>query len=172
MLPYVRTLRRGRVVAVLAVLGLAAATGLVAVVRQGHGAGQVYTVAQVSAGLARNPRAWSGRTLDVWGRAVLLPCPSTARCWPATAVLVDVLQPRSRIRLTWTRVNPLLGVLFRLPYLGGAALEWVGGVGVYRVRIIRSTLVEPPTNLPNYYPYTSRVVVAYDDQAFLVDGLN
>jgi hypothetical protein len=161
-------MRRRTVVAALAALGLAAVTGLV--VRQDHGAERVYTVAQVTAGLAHHPAAWSGRTLDVRGRAVIPLCPGTASCRPSAAVLVDLHAPSSRIRLTWTKVNPLLTVLLRVPYVG--ALGWVGGVGVYRVHLIRLSLVVPADNLPQYFPYTNRTVLSYDDQALLVNGLN
>src|SRR5919198_229113 len=105
-MPYTRTMRRCSVVAAMAVLGLALVNGLAAVVRQDRGAERLYTVAQVTTGLAQHPTVWSGRTLNVRGRAVLLPCPRTAACWPSAAVLVDLHEPGSRIRLTWTRVNP------------------------------------------------------------------
>jgi hypothetical protein len=169
-MPYTRTMRRRSVVAAMAVLGLALVNGLAAVVRQDRGAERVYTVAQVTTGLAQHPTVWSGRTLNVRGRAVILPCPRTAACWPLAAVLVDLHEPGSRIRLTWTRVNPLLAVLLRVPYV--RALGWVGGVGVYRVHLIRSLLVVPADNLPRYFPYTNRTVLSYDDQALLVHGLN
>jgi hypothetical protein len=158
----------------MAVLGFALVTGLVTLVRQGRSAERVYSVAQVTAGLALHPTAWTGRTLDVRGRAVVSLCPGTgtASCRSALAVLVDLHEPSSRIRLTWTRVNPLLTILLRIPYVGQVAVRLVGGVGVYRVRLIRSTLVEPPRDLPNYFPYTSKTVLAYDDQALLVNGLN
>jgi len=156
----------------MAVLGLALATGLAAVVRQDGGGQRVYTGAQVTTGLAQHPTAWSGRTLNVRGRAVIVPCPGTAACRPSAAVLVDMHEPGSRMRLTWTRVNPLLRVLLRIPYVGRVALGRVGGVGVYRVLILRSTRVVPADNLPRYFPYTSRAVLAYDDQALLVNGLN
>jgi hypothetical protein len=152
----------------MAVLGLAVATGLA--VRQDHGAERVYTVAQVTTGLAQHPAAWSGRTLNVRGRAVIPLYPGTASGRPSVAVLVDLHEPSSRIRLTWTRVNPLLTVLLRVPYVG--ALGWVGGVGVYRVHLIRSPFVVPADNLPQYFPYTNRTVLSYDDQALLVNGLN
>src|SRR2546421_3109 len=105
LMPYTRAMRRRTVVAAMAVLGLALATGLAAVVRQERGGERVYTVAQVTTGLTRHPTAWIGRTLNVRGRAVLLPCPGTAACGPSAAVLVDVHEPSSRIPLTWTRVN-------------------------------------------------------------------
>ena len=166
---YTRTMRRRTVVTAIAMLGLAVVTGLV--VRQDHGAARVYTVAQVTAGLAHHPAAWNGRTLDVRGRAVIPRCPDAASCRPSAAVLVDLHEPSRRIRLTWTRVNPLLAVLLRLPYVVTVALGEVGGVGVYRVRLVRSTIVVPADDLPPYFPYTSRTTLSYDDQALLVDGL-
>src|SRR5207248_10582662 len=111
---YTRAMRRHTVVAAIALLGLAVVSGLV--VRQDHGAERVYTVAQVTTGLAHHPAAWSGRTLDVRGRAVIPLCPGTASCRPSAAVLVDLHEPSRRIRLTWTRANPLLAVLLRVPY--------------------------------------------------------
>jgi hypothetical protein len=171
-MPFTRTIRRRSVVAAMAVLGFALVNGLAAVVRQDRGAERVYTVAQVTTGLAQHPAAWSGRTLNVRGRAVILPCPRTAACWPSAAVLVDLREPGSRIRLTWARVNPLLSVLLRIPYVGQVALGRVGGIGVYRVLIVRSSRVVPADNLPHYFPYTSRTVFAYDDQALMVNGLN
>jgi hypothetical protein len=161
-------MRRRTVVATITALGLAVVTGLV--VRQDHGGARVYTVAQVTAGLAHHPAAWSGRTLDVRGRAVIPLCSVTSSCRPSAAVLVDLRAPSSRIRLTWTKVNPLLTVLLRVPYVG--ALGWDGGVGVYRVHLIRLPRVVPADNLPQYFPYTNRTVLSYEDQALLVNGLN
>jgi hypothetical protein len=152
----------------MAVLGLAVVTGLA--VRPDHAAGRVYTVAQVTTGLAHHPAAWSGRTLDVRGRAVIPLCAGTASCRPSAAVLVDLHESSNWIRLTWTRVNPLLAVLLRVPYV--RTLGWVGGVEVYRVHLIRSLHVVPADNLPRYFPYTNRTVLSYDDQALLVHGLN
>jgi hypothetical protein len=149
-------------------LGLTVVIGLV--VRQDRGAGRVYTVAQVTAGLAHHPAAWNGRTLDVRGRAVIPLCSNAASCRLSAAVLVDLHEPSSRIRLTWTRVNPLLTLLLRVPYVG--ALGWVGGVGVYRVHLVRSVRVVPADDLPRYFPYTNRTALSYDDQALLVNGLN
>ncbi len=63
---------RRRAVATLgAVLGMALLAGLVAAVvgRPSSPAGPVYTVAQVRAGLARQPSAWAGRTVLVRGVA-------------------------------------------------------------------------------------------------------
>jgi hypothetical protein len=161
-------MRRRTVAAVIAVLGLAVLTRLV--VRHDQGAARAYTVAQVTAGLAHHPAAWNGRTLDVRGRAVIPLCPGAASCRPSVAVLVDLHEPSSRIRLTWTRVNPLLAVLLRVPYV--SALGLVGGVGVYRVQLVRSPRVVPADNLPQYFPYTTRTALSYDDQALLVNGLN
>ncbi len=68
------TRRRGpSAVALGVLLGLAVLAGLVAAVA-GHPsspAGPVYTVAQVRAGLARQPAAWVGRTVLVRGIAIL-----------------------------------------------------------------------------------------------------
>src|SRR3954447_16559057 len=142
-------MRRRTVVAAMAVLGLIVVTSFI--LRQDHGAERVYSVAQVTTELAQHPAAWNGRTVNVRGRAMTPLCSGTAACRSAAAVLVDLHEPSSRIRLTWTRVNPLLAVLLRLPYVGTVALGWVGGIGVYRVRLIRSTLVVPADNLPRYF---------------------
>ncbi len=52
------------------VLGLALLAGLVAAVAGRPSSGPVYTVAEVRAGLARQPVAWAGRTLLVRGVTV------------------------------------------------------------------------------------------------------
>jgi len=66
-----RTGRRRAITTLGMVLGLALLAGLVAAVvgRPSSPAGPVYTVAQVRAGLARQPAAWAGRTLLVRGIA-------------------------------------------------------------------------------------------------------
>jgi hypothetical protein len=66
-----RTGRRRVVTTLGMVLGIALLAGLVAAVvgRPSSPAGPVYTVAQVRAGLARQPGAWAGRTLLVRGSA-------------------------------------------------------------------------------------------------------
>ncbi len=66
-----RTGRRRAVTTLGMVLGIALLAGLVASVvgRPSSPAGPVYTVAQVRAGLARQPGAWAGRTLLVHGVA-------------------------------------------------------------------------------------------------------
>jgi len=51
------------------VLGVALLAGLVAAVAGRPSSGPVYTVAEVRAGLARQPAAWAGRTLLVRGSA-------------------------------------------------------------------------------------------------------
>ncbi len=67
-----RTGRRRVAATLTIVLGMSLLAGLVtAVVRRPSSlAGPVYTVAQVRAGLARQPAAWAGRTLLVRGVAV------------------------------------------------------------------------------------------------------
>ncbi len=66
-----RTGRRRAAATLGVVLGMALLAGLVATVvgRPSSPAGPVYTVAQVRAGLARQPAAWAGRTLLVRGSA-------------------------------------------------------------------------------------------------------
>jgi hypothetical protein len=58
--------------------------------------GPVYAVAQVQAGLADQPPAWTGRS--VWVRGVAVPCPwrgGTARLWQcADDSLILVADPR------------------------------------------------------------------------------
>ncbi len=51
------------------VLGMALLAGLIAAVAGRPSSGPVYTVAEVRAGLARQPAAWAGRTLLVRGSA-------------------------------------------------------------------------------------------------------
>ena len=66
-----RTGRRRAITTLGMVLGMALLAGLVAAVvgRPSSPAGPVYTVAQVRAGLARQPTAWAGRTVLVRGNA-------------------------------------------------------------------------------------------------------
>jgi len=66
-----RTRRRRLAATMSVVLGLALLAGLVAAVtgRPSSPPGPVYTVAEVRAGLARQPAAWAGRTLLVRGVA-------------------------------------------------------------------------------------------------------
>jgi len=53
----------------LLALGVVLAAGLAAAIVAYHAPAQIYTVAQVRAGLARQPAVWAGRTLLVRGRA-------------------------------------------------------------------------------------------------------
>lgn len=165
-------MRRRRIVAAAAVFALALVIGSVVEGRARTGATPVYTVAQVTAGLDQHPAAWSGRTVEVRGRAVIPLCVRTSPCRLSLAFLVDLDRTGRRLRLAWTRVNPLLAGLLRLPYLGGVVAGRVGGVGVYRVRLVHATIVVPAQGLPAYYPYTSKTTVAYDDEALLVNGLS
>lgn len=165
-------MRRRRIVATVVVLGLALVVGSVVEGRARGGTAPVYTVAQVTAALDQHPAAWSGRTVEVRGRAIIPLCVRTTPCRLSPAFLVDLDRPGSRLRLAWTRVNPLLADLLRVPYLGGVVAGRVGGVGVYRVRLMHATIVVPAQGLPAYYPYTSRTTVAYDDEALLVNGLS
>jgi len=66
-----RTGRRRAIATLGVVVGMAVLAGLVAAVvsRLFSSDGPVYTVAQVRAGLARQPAAWAGRTLLVRGSA-------------------------------------------------------------------------------------------------------
>lgn len=162
--------RCGITVAVL--LGVALVVGFVVEGRARGGTAPVYTVAQAMAGLDQHPAAWSGRTVEVRGRAVIPLCVRTTPCRLPAAFLVDLARPGRRIRLAWTHVNPLLAGLLRLPYFGDVVARRVGGVGVYRVRLMHATIVVPAQGLPGYYPYTSQTTVAYDDQALLVNGLS
>jgi len=89
-----RTGRRRAITTLGMVLGLALLAGLVAAVvgRPSSPAGPVYTVAQVRAGLARQPAAWAGRTLLVRGSATqtLWPIEST----PSGAYEYHLCDPR------------------------------------------------------------------------------
>jgi hypothetical protein len=134
------------------------------------GAGQVYTVAQVNAGLARNPAAWVGRVVQVHGRAVIPIIHDTVAC--CSALLVDPNAPTQRIHLAWRAVSPVLAALLRIPLVKALVARRIGGIGVYRVLITRVSRVVPAPGLPKYYPYTNQTVIVSEDRAELLTDLS
>ncbi len=158
-----------RVVCTVALVALVLAFGGGIVVgARGH-AESIYTVADAQAGLAHQPRRWIGRTIFVRGRLTIVGC--TGKCLSNTAVLSDPADVGQRLRVTWMVVNPVLVLFLNAPVLGPVVRQRIGGVGVYRVRLVRQTFASSPGNLPQYFPYTKRVVAVTNDSAVLVDGL-
>lgn len=139
-------------------------------VPRGTGAGPIYTVAQVNAGLARNPAAWVGHVVQVRGRAVIPGNRGTVAC--CTALLVDPDVPAQHIYLVWRAASPLLTMLLGIPFVNTFVANRIGGIGVYRVLITRMTRLVPAPGLPNYYPYTNETVAVSDDRAVLVNDLS
>jgi len=108
----------------VALSGLVLVGGLalgVSTVSTGGGAfAPVYTVSELRAGLAENPRAWLGHTMLVRGVALGPACPPNASCvfaWPAL-VDADATGPGSSVPLSMGPANSLLALLRRLPLLG------------------------------------------------------
>ena len=158
-----------RVVSTVALVALVLAFGGgIVVAARGH-TESVYTVADAQAGLAHQPRLWIGRTILVRGRLTILGC--TGKCLSSTAVLSDPADVGQRLRVTWGAVNPMLALFLTVPVVSPVIRQRIGGVGVYRVRLVRQTFASSPGNLPQYFPYTQRVVAVTDDSAVLVDGL-
>jgi len=158
-----------RVVSAVALVALVLAFGGgIVVAAPGH-AESVYTVADAQAGLAHQPRRWVGRTILVRGRLTIVGC--TGRCLSSTAVLSDPADVGQRLRVTWGAVNPVLALFLTVPVVGPVIRRRIGGVGVYRVHLVRQTFASSPGNLPQYFPYTKRVVAVTNDSAVLVDGL-
>ena len=143
--------------AILALLGLACAAGLMMVVMHAVGAASpVYTVTELRTSLAHDPRAWVGHVVlvrgTVTGCGFGLPCPlvMAVRCAPRGScrpirlsgmMLVD--QPTA----SWLRglpvqlgtQNPQLAFLRRLPLVGRVVpppqvVHW-GIPAVYRVQV-------------------------------------
>ncbi len=158
-----------RVVSTVALVTLVLACGGgIIVAAPGH-AESVYTVADARVGLAHQPRLWVGRTILVRGRLTIVGC--TGKCLSSTAVLADPADVGQRLRVTWVAVNPVLALFLKAPVVSPMIRRRIGGVGVYRVRLVRQTFASSPGNLPQYFPYTRRIVAVTDDSAVLVDGL-
>jgi hypothetical protein len=131
------------VLVLLALMIAAGGAGLIQVARSHTALGRVYTVAQVRAGLARNPQAWVGRTVLVRGTMVVVAfsCPDVGRfrCTPIQwdEIDPDVPGPHPLI-LSPAPTNPLLALVHRLP-LVGPLMPWPWplreGPGVYRVQL-------------------------------------
>ena len=129
----------------VALSGLVLVGGLalgVSTVSTGGGAfAPVYTVSELRAGLADNPRAWLGHTMLVRGVALGPACPPNASCvfaWPAL-VDADATGPGSSVPLSMGPANSLLALLRRLPLVGRLVpgqqlLRW-GRPAVYRVQV-------------------------------------
>jgi hypothetical protein len=109
--------------------------------------GPIYTVADVRAGLARDPEHWRGRAILVRGVSVpclAMPSAENGLCtalapsgWQATSLtpLRGAIDP---LRVVQGGVDQWLARLRRLPLLAGMlpapqALQW-GSVATYRVR--------------------------------------
>jgi hypothetical protein len=137
--------------------GLAAAgclTAALLALARDHGPS--YTVSQVQAGLAHDPRAWTNRTLRLRGVATAVGCWVTAAglgedgmkrtdwCPPPRFVLGDA-DPTAvaALPLAWTSPDPLLAIGRRVPPLSALlpapqAVDW-GEAAVYRVRVLAQT---------------------------------
>jgi len=158
-----------RVVSTVALVTLVLAVGIAIVVAAPGHMESVYTVANAQVGLAHHARLWVGRTILVRGRLTILGC--TGKCLSSTAILSDPAGIGQRLRVTWVAVNPVLALFLNVPVVGPVIRQRIGGVGVYRIRLVRQTFASSPGNLPQYFPYTKRVVAVTDDSAVLVDGL-
>lgn len=152
---------------VLVVLVLAVGVGIDIAVQSPRE--PVYTVADAHVGLAQHARLWVGRTILVRRQLTIRGC--TDRCLSGSAVLSDPTDVGQRLRVTWVAMNPVLTFFLTMPVVGPVIRQRIGGVGVYRVRLVRQTFASSPGNLPQYFPYTQRVVAVTDDSAVLVDGL-
>jgi hypothetical protein len=113
----------------------------------GSDSSPVYSMAQIQAHLTQQPERWLGRTVRLW--ALAQPCPtwgsphSALQCAGWRPVLVDpddtALDPPLPL-VTGSR-TPLLGLLRRLPLVGGLLpvqrLVWERPQA-YRVRLLRA----------------------------------
>jgi hypothetical protein len=151
----------------LLVLGSAAGAGAFVLLRQ---SGRVYTVAQVTSGLASDPEAWIGHTVTVRGRAVFPGGRAMVPC--CSALLVDPTVPTRHIHLVWKAVSPFLTLMLSIPPLKAFVADHIGSDRTYRVRLTRITRLVPASGLPSYYPYTSRTLAVQDDSAVLLTDLN
>ncbi len=92
-------------------------------------AAPVYSVAQISAGLARNPAAWVGRTLLVRGTAVeLYPCaPSVTLCYLQALLLDDATQNAGvQFPLEVQAGDSTWNILRRVPVVGSLLTRGTG----------------------------------------------
>ncbi len=166
---YTLTMRPRIFVALAALLVIGSVAGLGAFVlpqRSEH----VYTVAQVTAGLASNPGAWIGRVVTVRGRAIFPGGRAAVPC--CSALLVDPTVRTQHIQLVWKTVSPFLRLMLSIPALKSFVAGEIGGDRTYRVRITRITRLVPASGLPSYYPYTSKTLAVQDDSAVLVTDLD
>lgn len=109
--------------------------------------GTVYSVAQLRAGMRRQPRTWRGRTVLV--RALAFPlgsqCPP-ANPWCTNVILTDrvpMLADTPTLIASAAPPDPLLGLLRRVPLVGGVIgglipdpqqVDWEQ-LATYRVRL-------------------------------------
>ena len=128
----------------LALIIAAGGAGLIQVARSDTALDKVYTVAQVRAGLARNPRAWVGRTVLVRGTMVVMvfACPYGGDGFKCGALQWEELDPDAPgpqpLILAPAPASPLLALVHRLP-LVGPLMPWPRplreGPGAYRVQL-------------------------------------
>ena len=132
------------VLVVLALVIAVGGAGLIRVVRSRAVLDRVYTVAQVRAGLARNPRAWVGRTVLVRGTMVVMvfACPYGGDGFKCGALQWEELDPDAPgpqpLILAPASASPLLTFLQRLPLVGSSmpsAQPLREGPGVYRIQL-------------------------------------
>src|SRR5205085_1172309 len=94
---YIGPMRQRKLVALVALLTLGLGLVFVAVV-QSRPTGKVYTVTELTAGLAHNPKRWLGRTLLVRGRSVIVLCLYWS-CPYEPHLLIDVNAPYEPVPL-------------------------------------------------------------------------
>ena len=100
----------------IALLGLVLASGLIMVTTAGQD--RVYTVPQVLAELARDPQAWSGRAVTVWGVALRLLPGCRATDWCASGLYQPhTHRPGPILLLEPGPANPLVKRLRHVPLL-------------------------------------------------------
>ena len=128
----------------LALVIAAGGAGLIGVARSRAPLDRVYTVAQVRAALARNPRAWVGRTVLVRGTMVVMAfaCLYSGDGFKCGALQWKELDPEAPgpqpLILASAPASPLLALVHRLP-LVGPLVPWPQplreGPGVYRLQL-------------------------------------
>jgi hypothetical protein len=138
---------KGHIFALSSMLAITAlvALGALAIVRSVSGAGPVFPVAVVDAGLSAHPGAWVGRTIRVEGAIYGTWCDVTAPCSRMDGsqeslfgvaggdrfVLASAQSPspfkydvgEPSLLLALGPPNPLLATLRRLPFVGGLSPE-------------------------------------------------
>jgi hypothetical protein len=129
-------------------VGLGLVAGVLFVVIHGiTSIGRVYPVAQVQAGLDRNPRLWVGRTVLVYG--VVIGCPPGYPCLITPAGTVEnalglasssSVPLAQALHLDWEPQDPWLMALRQVPLLGrlvpAPQALCMEGPADYRVRLV------------------------------------